>query len=98
MAILAHFLNGTSSFLQETLTCIKTSVFQTLLLWLVLLMSSNSNQIRPLTTDLPALERLKNQFIMFLSLQFFILGFFLSMNGAYAFQKLIELFPRETTY
>ena len=41
-------------FLQETRTCRKA--------W----MSSNSNQIRPLTTELPALERLKNQCIMFL--------------------------------
>ena len=63
-----------SSFLQETRTCIKA--------W----MSSSKNQILPLTTELPALEHLKNQCIMFLSLQF--LYIFLSMNGAYAFQKL----------
>ena len=42
------------SFLQKTRKCIKA--------W----MSSISNQIRPLTTELPALERLKNQCIMFL--------------------------------
>ena len=46
------YLIGTSSFLQETGTCIKA------------LMSSNFNQIRPLTTELPALKRLKNQCIM----------------------------------
>ena len=39
------FLMGTSSFLQETRTCIKA--------W----MSSNLNQIRPLTMELPALVR-----------------------------------------
>ena len=54
MNILEDFLIGTSSFLQETRACIKA------------LMSSNSNQIRPLTTELPALERLKNQCKMFL--------------------------------
>ena len=41
------FLIGSSSFLQETRTCIKA--------W----MTSNFNQIRLLTADLPALERLK---------------------------------------
>ena len=40
------FLIRTSSFLQETRTCLKA--------W----MSSNFNQIRPLTTELLALERL----------------------------------------
>ena len=44
----ASFLIRTSSFLQETMTCLKA--------W----MSLNVNQIRPLTTELPALERLKN--------------------------------------
>ena len=45
--LVPSFLTGTSPFLQETRTCIKA--------W----MSSNFNQIRPLTTELPALERLK---------------------------------------
>ena len=43
------FLIGTSSFLQETRTCIKRCT------------SSNSNMVRPLTAELPALERLENQ-------------------------------------
>ena len=57
-------------------------------------MSSNSNQIRPLTAELPALERLENQCIMFLKLRVFILEFFLSMNGAYAFQKLTRIISK----
>ena len=48
MATLANsFLFGSSSFLQETRTFIKA--------W----MSLNSKQIRPLTTELPALTRLE---------------------------------------
>ena len=43
------FLIGTSSFLQDTRTFIKA--------W----MSLNFSQIQPLTTELPALERLNNQ-------------------------------------
>ena len=42
------FLNGSSSFLQVTRTTIKA--------W----MSSNLGRIRPLTSELAALERLKN--------------------------------------
>ena len=45
----SSFLIGTFSSLQETRTCIYA--------W----MSLNFNQIRPLATELPALERLKNQ-------------------------------------
>ena len=46
------FLIGSSLFLQVTRTCITT--------W----MGLNFNQIQPQTTELPALERLKNQSIM----------------------------------
>ena len=61
MNILEHFLIGTSLFLQETRTCIKA------------LMSSNSNHIRPLTTELHAIERLKNQCKMFFVTSVFII-------------------------
>ena len=47
--IAPSFLIRTSPFLQKTRTCLKAS------------MSSNFNQIRPLTTELPALEPLNNQ-------------------------------------
>ena len=63
------------SFLQETRTCIKA--------WL----SSHSNQIRPLTTELPALERLKNQCIMFFVTSVFILGFFSVNKWSICFSK-----------
>ena len=63
------------SFLQETRTCIKA--------W----MSSNSNQIRPLTTELPALERLKNHCIMFLLLQFLFWDFFSVNEWSICFSK-----------
>ena len=45
------FLIGTSSYLQDTRTCIKAWV------------SSNFRQIQPLTTELSVLERLNNQYI-----------------------------------
>ena len=51
-ALATSVLIGPSSFLQETRTCIKA--------WI----SSNFSQIGPLTTELPALERLKNQCII----------------------------------
>ena len=44
----SSFLIGSSLFLQETRICMKA--------W----MGSNFNQMQPLTTELPALERLKN--------------------------------------
>ena len=80
MAILAHLI-GTSSYLQETRACIKA--------W----MSSNSNQIRPLPSELPVLERLKKKCIMFLT-SFLYWDFFLSMKRAYVFQKLTRIISK----
>ena len=53
--LVPSFLNGSSLFLQVTRTAIKA--------W----MSLNFEQIQQLTTELPALECLKNQFIHFFS-------------------------------
>ena len=53
--LVPSFLIGTFSFLLETRTYIYIKAW----------MSLNFNQIRPLTTDLPDLERLKNQYVMF---------------------------------
>ena len=50
--IAPSFLVGSSSFLQESRTCIKA--------W----MSVNIDKFPPQTTELPVLERLKNQCIM----------------------------------
>ena len=54
-SLASSFLIGSTSFLQVIRTCIKA--------W----MRSNFGQIPPLTTELPALERLKNQCLHFFS-------------------------------
>ena len=65
------FFIATSSFLQETMTRIKA--------W----MSPNFNHIRPLTMELPALERLKKQYIMLSTLyrlHFYLILFIFAGN------------------